>query len=126
VKLLLDTSALIWFLANDPSLSRLARDFIEDQSATVIVSAVSAYEIDQKRTLGRKMPALPNDLMAALSAASFDILPISFAHASAAGRLPMSHKDPWDRLLIAQAQIEGVPIASPDTVFAQFGCRVFW
>ncbi|MDX2238743.1 MAG: type II toxin-antitoxin system VapC family toxin [Hyphomonadaceae bacterium] len=126
MSLLLDTSTLIWFLAGDAALSRRARNAIEKRDATIVVSAVSGYEIELKRTLGKTMPALPADLPQALRAAGFTLLPISFAHTCAAGRLALSHKDPWDRLLIAQAHGEGLPIASPDPVFAAFGCRVIW
>ncbi len=97
--LLLDTHALIWFLTDDRRLSANARAAIEAPGEDVVVSAVSAYEIEQKRALGKPMPFLPLDLMAALERAGYRLLPISFAHASAAGRLPMSHKDPWDRML---------------------------
>lgn len=126
MRLLLDTSALIWFLANDRLLSQQVRSLIDSAAATAVVSAVSAYEIDLKRTLGRRMPALPSDLNEALERAGFELLPIGVAHASAAGRLDMRHKDPWDRLLIAQAQIEGLPIASSDPAFSAYGCRVIW
>ena len=126
MRLLLDTSALILFLANDRLLSQQVRTLIDGGAAIAVVSAVSAYEIDLKRTLGRRMPALPLDLDEALQRAGFELLPISIAHASAAGRLDTRHRDPWDRLLIAQAQIEGLPIATPDAVFSAFGCRVIW
>jgi PIN domain nuclease of toxin-antitoxin system len=126
VTLLLDTAALIWFLAGDKALSRRARTAIEAADADVLVSAVSGYEIELKRRLGKRMPSLPADLGAPLRATGFRLLPISFDHACAAGRLTLEHKDPWDRLLIAQAQIEQVPIASPDPVFVSFGCTVIW
>ena len=126
MRLLLDTSALIWFLDDDQALSHKAKAAIEDPAAVVYVSAVSAYEIELKRTFGRAMPALPADLGAALVASGFVFLPITFAHAAAAGRLSMTHKDPWDRLLIAQTQTENMPIVTPDPAFAAFGCRVLW
>lgn len=124
--LLLDTSALIWFLAGDPTLSRKARAAIEAEDAVVFVSSVSGYEIELKRRIGKVMPALPADLGPPLRAVGFRLLPISFEHACAAGQLSIAHKDPWDRLLIAQAQLEGLPIATPDPVFAAFGCKVVW
>ncbi|MEQ1617312.1 MAG: type II toxin-antitoxin system VapC family toxin [Terricaulis sp.] len=123
---MLDTHALIWFLTGDRRLSAVARAAIETPGADVFVSAVSAYEIEQKRALGKPMPFLPLDLMTALQRAGYRFLPISFQHAAAAGRLPMTHKDPWDRLLIAQSQLERLPIATSDPVFAAFGCEVVW
>ncbi len=126
MNLLLDTSALIWFLANDKELSRKAKAAIEAKGAQVLVSAVSGYEIEFKRRLGKRMPALPADLAPPLRAAGFGLLPISFQHACAAGRLAVEHRDPWDRLLIAQAQTENLPIATSDPVFAAFGCKVVW
>lgn len=126
MKLLLDTSTLIWFLAGDNALSRKARTAIEARGAEVIVSAVSGYEIELKRRLGKRMPALPGELASSLRAAGFKLLPISFAHAAEAGRLEVVHKDPWDRLLIAQSQLERLPVATPDPVFEAFGCDVVW
>jgi PIN domain nuclease of toxin-antitoxin system len=126
MSLLLDTATLIWFLAGDKMLSRRARAAIEAVGTDVVVSAVSGYEIELKRRLGRRMPALPAELGAPLRAAGFRLLAISFDHACAAGRLAVDHKDPWDRLLIAQAQLERMSIASPDPVFASFGCSVVW
>ncbi len=126
MSLLLDTHALIWFLTDDRRLSAPARAAIEAQGEDVVVSAVSAYEIEQKRALGKPMPFLPLDLMAALEGAGYRLLPVSFAHASAAGRLPMSHKDPWDRLLIIQSLADSLPIVTRDAVFAAFGCKVIW
>ncbi len=124
--LLLDTHALIWFLTDDRRLSASARAAIEAPGQDVVVSAVSAYEIEQKRALGKPMPFLPLDLMAALESSGYRLLPISFAHASAAGRLSMTHNDPWDRLLIVQSQADGLPIVTRDAVFAAFGCKVIW
>ncbi len=126
MSLLLDTHALIWFLTDDRRLSENARAAIEAPGEDVVVSAVSAYEIEQKRALGKPMPFLPLDLMAALEHAGYRLWPISFAHASAAGRLSMTHKDPWDRLLIVQSQADGLPIVTRDAVFATFGCKVIW
>ena len=126
MSLLLDTHALIWFLTDERCLSAPARAAIEAQGEDVVVSAVSAYEIERKRALGKPMPFLPLDLMAALERAGYRLLPMSFAHASAAGRLPMSHKDPWDRLLIIQSLADSLPIVTRDAVFAAFGCKVIW
>ncbi len=126
MSLLLDTHALIWFLTADRRLSAKAREAIEAPGEDVVVSAVSAYEIEQKRGLGKHMPFLPLDMERALAAAGYRLLPISFGHAIAAGRLSMTHKDPWDRLLIVQAQTEALAIVTRDPVFAAFGCKVVW
>lgn len=72
------------------------------------------------------MPALPDDLVTALSAAGFTPLIITMRHAAAAGALPLHHRDPLDRLLIAQALLDDLPVATADAAFATYGCRVVW
>jgi PIN domain nuclease of toxin-antitoxin system len=126
LRLLLDTCALIWFLEDDRRLSRTVKAAIEDPGGEIFVSAVSAYEIELKRHSGKAFPALPLALAQAVAQAGFVLLPITFAHATAAGRFAGPHRDPWDRLLAAQALDEALPIATPDPVFGVFGCRVLW
>jgi PIN domain nuclease of toxin-antitoxin system len=117
VRLLLDTHALLWWLA-DEGLSLQARDAIADPDNLAVVSAASAWEISIKRTLGKL--AAPDDLDQQLHAGGFTPLPISIAHGIAAGRLPRHHEDPFDRMLIAQAIIEGLTIVTRDKRFDNY------
>jgi len=112
VRLLLDTHILLWWLADDPSLPARARDSISDPGTEVLVSAATVWEIAIKRASG-KLDA-PDDLLEALEANAFDTLAITAAHALAAGELPAHHADPFDRMLIAQAQAETLTLVSVD------------
>ncbi|HZQ27964.1 MAG TPA: type II toxin-antitoxin system VapC family toxin [Acidimicrobiales bacterium] len=112
MRLLLDTHILLWWLADDPSLPARARDSISDPGTEVLVSAATVWEIAIKRASG-KLDA-PDDLLEALEANAFDTLAITAAHALAAGELPAHHADPFDRMLIAQAQAETLTLVSVD------------
>ena len=128
MRLLLDTHALIWALAGSRKLSRTARDAIASLDNEILVSAASGMEVATKVRLG-KLPeaeALAREFEQALAAADYIGLPISVAHAAFAGRLAIGHKDPFDRLLIAQAQIEQVPLVSNEQLFDQFGVERLW
>ncbi|HEX8640177.1 MAG TPA: type II toxin-antitoxin system VapC family toxin [Allosphingosinicella sp.] len=127
MRLLLDTHALIWALGDSASLSHRARAAISAADVK-LVSAVSAYEICLKHRLGklRDAAALAANFEEEIAACDALPLPISIAHAVEAGKLDRSHKDPFDRLLIAQSRIEGVPIVSSDTLFDAFGVERVW
>lgn len=118
MRLLLDTRVLLWWLA-DESLTSEARDAIADQANLAVVSAASAWEISVKKALGKL--AAPDDLEHQVRAGGFSPLPISIAHALAAGQLPRHHDDPFDRMLIAQAFREGLTIVTRDKRFAEYG-----
>jgi PIN domain nuclease of toxin-antitoxin system len=122
VNLLLDTHALLWWLGDDPSLSAEARELVGDGHQTVYVSAATAWEISIKKALG-KLEA-PDDLDAALSANAFQELPISIAHATAAGQLPNHHGDPFDRMLVAQAKLENLTLVTRDQNIAKYQIAV--
>ena len=128
MRLLLDTHALLWWLNDDRLLPAKARKLIALGSNAVVVSAASAWEIATKVRLGKLDMAadLAADFSTVLSQEGFESLPISVDHALRAGLLPGPHKDPFDRMLIAQAQAEGVPIVSSDTVFDSYGVRRLW
>ncbi len=128
MRLLLDTHALIWFLAGDARLSDRARADIEAADNTALVSAVSAMEVLTKHRLGKLPEAedLARDFEAALTQNGFDPLPISIRHAQLAGALRMAHKDPFDRLLIAQSLVEGLALVSNETAFDQTGVSRLW
>ncbi len=128
MRALLDTLTLLWWLSDDPALSRPAKKIIADIKNTVVVSAASAWEIGIKVRLG-KLPSaasLAADFAGNLEREGFQMLPISVDHGIRAGLLPGSHKDPFDRMLIAQAQAENLPILSNETVFDSYGLRRIW
>jgi len=117
VRLLLDTHALLWWLA-DEGLTDQAREAIADPANLVMLSAASAWEISIKKALGKL--SAPDDLERQVKESGFSSLPISIEHALAAGRLPRHHDDPFDRMLIAQAFAEGLTIVTHDKRFADY------
>jgi PIN domain nuclease of toxin-antitoxin system len=124
VRLLLDTQALLALLSSDYPLSPGARAAIEQPGASAICSAVNVWEIAIKRSIG-KLNA-PDDLIERIDEVSAHTLAITPRHAHATGELPLHHRDPFDRLLIAQAQLEGCAIVSGDSAFAAYGVPVVW
>ncbi len=125
---LLDTHALLWWLAGDERLSLRGRDLMGSANSTVMVSAASAWEICTKARLG-KLPgaeALSADVRSAVAKQGFTQLDITFAHAERAARLPGQHRDPFDRMLAAQAQELDIPILSTDPLLDGFGVRRIW
>jgi len=128
MRVLLDTHALLWWLSDDTALTRSARKTIADTRNTPIVSAASAWEIATKVRLGRLPTAndLAADFSGHLGRDGFELLTISAEHSIRAGLLPGPHKDPFDRMLIAQAQAENMPIISNETVFESYGVRRIW
>jgi PIN domain nuclease of toxin-antitoxin system len=128
MRLLLDTHALLWWLSDDPALPASARKLIARAGNTVLVSAASAWEIAIKLRLGKLPDAseLVGDFDGYLARERFEPLLISPAHAVRAGLLPGLHKDPFDRMLIAQSQAENVPVLSNDAAFDRYGVRRLW
>ena len=128
LRLLLDTHAFLWAVEGNPRLSPRAAEAIADPDAETMLSAVSVYEICLKHRLG-KLPgfaALVERFEEVLRESGCVLLPVSFAHAREAGLLAVDHKDPFDRLLVAQARVERVPIVSNETVFDPFGVERVW
>lgn len=121
-RLLLDTHALLWVLDDDAALDESARSAIVDPRNDVFVSAVSMWEISIKRSLG-KLKA-PEELLSTVAASGFRELPVTFVHADQAGGLPPHHRDPFDRMLVAQAQVDGLTIVTHDSVIAKYGVRI--
>jgi len=117
MRLLLDTNALLWWLA-DEGLAAQARDAIADPENLVVVSAVSAWEISIKKALGKL--AAPDDLEHQVQVGGFTPLPITIAHGVAAGKLARHHDDPFDRMLIAQALAEGLTVVTRDKRFSDY------
>lgn len=128
MKFLLDTHVLLWWFFNDSNLSKAAREVIADPANEMLVSSASAWEISTKHRLGRLPEAgdVATRLPHYLRKARFSVLPISLEHALAAGALPGPHKDPFDRMLIAKAQLEGLPVVTADSVFRDYGVSVVW
>jgi PIN domain nuclease of toxin-antitoxin system len=118
VRLLLDTSALLWWLADDQKLGTTTRAAIAAPGNEVFVSAASAWEISVRRAAGKLVASF--DVASALELNSFAELPIHVAHAVAAGELPQHHRDPFDRMLVAQAQLEGLTLVADDAEIAKY------
>ena len=128
MNLLLDTHAFLWWLDGDRRLRKKARDFIADEENAVYVSAASAWEIATKYRIG-KLPGaaeVAHSIAQITSSQGFLSLPITIRHAQHAGLLPGDHRDPFDRMLIAQSLQESIPIVSNDRVFDNFGARRLW
>ena len=119
MRLLLDTHVLLWWLADDRKLSKSARAIIASADNDVLVSSASLWEIAIKETLGRLDVEL-DDLEPAIARNGFRPLNISFNHALTAGRLPVVHRDPFDRMLVAQASVEELRLMSHDRVFLRY------
>ncbi|KGM35612.1 type II toxin-antitoxin system VapC family toxin [Inquilinus limosus] len=119
---LLDTHAFLWWLTDDSALGPAAREVIGEPRNQIFVSAATTWEIAIKRQLG-KLTA-PADIEAAVEEKGFAKLPISLFHGQQAGSLPLHHRDPFDRMLIAQSQAEGLELMTIDPVFRQYGVRL--
>jgi PIN domain nuclease of toxin-antitoxin system len=122
VILVLDAHALLWWLRRDPGLDPTAQASISDSINDVIVSASTIWEIEIKRALGRL--DAPDGLVDAIQAAGFEELPVTGRDAEDAARLPPHHKDPFDRMLIAQAQRLDAFVVSRDAAFAAYELNV--
>jgi PIN domain nuclease of toxin-antitoxin system len=123
VRILLDTHLLLWWLEASPSLSKQAREIICDPENTVFVSAVSLWEIWLKQSLGKLR--LPVDFSERLSAESFESLPLTACQTRQISLLPWRHRDPFDRMLIAQAQVEKLVFLTVDEALAAYGADVY-
>jgi PIN domain nuclease of toxin-antitoxin system len=128
MKLLLDTHTLIWWLAGSPRLSKSALQAVGDEDNAVFVSAVSAWEISVKERAGKLAVSrhLLEDFEATIADQDFQPLAISTRHAFQGGRFPTGHKDPFDRLLAAQALVEGLTLVSGDRKMHEFGVPLLW
>lgn len=119
MRILLDTHLLLWWLANSQSLSGQARALISDPENTLFVSAVSIWEIWLKESLGKLR--LPPDFETRLAAEFFENLPLTAAHARQMALLPWHHRDPFDRMLVAQAQSEKLVFLTADEGVTRYG-----
>ena len=128
MRLLLDTHALLWWLAGSRRLSANARSAIENDANEVLVSAATAWEITTKHRLGKLPQAelVARDVSGTLAGQGFEALAITVNDAQRAGQLPGPHRDPFDRRLIAQAVVHGLALVSIDAVFDGYGVNRLW
>jgi PIN domain nuclease of toxin-antitoxin system len=125
-EILLDTHALVWWAQDHKALSRKVRRFLQDDRMRVLVSAATAWEIATKVRLGKLTWTAPDSVEAYCVGQRFELLPVTFAHGEKAGAWPQDHGDPFDRMLAAQCELEGVPLATNDPKIAVFGVRTIW
>lgn len=127
MKVLLDTHAFIWWDSNPTKLSPRALTKLKNPANTVLLSVVSVWEIIIKTQLGKLAVGTPlRTLVANQQANGLRILPVQMDHVLALEGLPTPHKDPFDRLLVAQANVEGADLLTADAIFAQYPVRVLW
>lgn len=124
MKLLLDTHAALWFLSGDERLGENAKRHLTDDTNRVLLSAAVVWEVAVKRSLGKLV--LPEEYLRLLLDAGVQGLAVSVDHAAAVARLPWHHRDPFDRMLVAQASIEGAALVSPDEALRPYGVTLVW
>ena len=128
MRVLLDTHALLWWMADSRRLSATAHQSIANEANDVLVSAASAWEISTKFRIG-KLPGgetVASDIAGRVTQQGFAALAIDLADAERAGRLPGPHRDPFDRMLIAQALARGLPVVSVDEIFDRYSVNRVW
>lgn len=128
MRALLDTHTFLWWNLDDPSLSSAAKECIEDGQNEILLSAASAWEIAIKYARGRlSLPEPPERYVAnRIAHYGFQALPIQLSHALRVAGLPLIHHDPFDRLLIAQSQMENLPLLTSDPEIAKYGVNMIW
>ena len=124
MRLLLDTHAALWWLADDDRISDQVARYLTDDTNQVLLSAVVVWEVAIKRSLG-KLDA-PAGLVPTLLGAGAQPLPVTLDHAAAVETLPWHHRDPFDRLLVAQADTDGLTIVSQDELLVPYGVSLVW
>lgn len=128
MKFLLDTHTFLWFIANNPELSKAAKALLEDSNTDLFLSYASLWEIAIKVSLGKLSLPEPFEAFVAeqLEVNSIELLPLSLKQISAVVRLPFHHRDPFDRLLAAQSLTEAIPIVSRDSIFDEYSVERRW
>jgi PIN domain nuclease of toxin-antitoxin system len=124
MRLLLDANSLLWWVTGSPRLSEVARNAIANEASDVSVAVGSLWELTIKRSLGKL--EFPHDFETVLRDEEFELLPVTYAHLHALESLPLHHRDPFDRLLIAQAIAENVPVVTNDRFFELYDVETFW
>ena len=128
MKILIDTHTFLWFVNNDPKLSLTAMQTISQPNNIIYLSVASAWELAIKTSIGKLNLAQPFTLFLPqqLRANTIRLLPIRIGHLQIVATLPLHHKDPFDRLLIAQSLAESIPIVSADAIFDAYGVLRIW
>lgn len=128
MKFLLDTHTFLWFIANNPELSKAAKELLEDSNTELLLSYASLWEIAIKVSLGKLSLPEPFEAFVAeqLEVNSIELLPLSVKQISAVVSLPFHHRDPFDRLLAAQSLTEALPLVSRDTIFDEYRVSRRW
>ena len=128
MRALLDTNAFLWAMLDDPRLPKRAREILRDKSNALSVSVTAAWEIIIKVQVGKlALPDTPSRFIAdRMSLFGFESLPIELRHVLHVENLPRHHRDPFDRILIAQGLLEQLPILTADPIFARYGVEVIW
>jgi len=128
MRVLLDTHTFLWWISNDTRLSSRAREIISDGNNELLLSAASGWEIAIKVRLGRlQLPYEPERFIPEqLAINAIQSLPIKMSHALHTYNLPIYHRDPFDRIIIAQAQLEGLPILTSDPQIAKYKVEIIW
>ena len=121
-RILLDTHVLIWWMSGDEQLGLNAQKHISNTENSIYVSSASVWEMSIKQQLGKL--SVPDDIESLVEELGFSALAMSLFHGQQAGALPMHHRDPFDRMLIAQAQAEGLQILTKDGHFPAYGVRL--
>jgi PIN domain nuclease of toxin-antitoxin system len=124
MRFLLDANSFLWWVTGSARLSKVAREAIADEANDVFVGVGSLWEIAIKKSSGKLR--FPHDFETVLHDEEFDLLPITYAHLRVLESLPPHHRDPFDRLLIAQSLAERMPIATSDRSFAAYGANIVW
>lgn len=128
MRALLDTHAFLWFILDDPQLTPVAKALIEDPATEVLVSPASYWEVAIKVQLGKYALPIPfrQFMDTHIAANAFVVLPVEVRHVEPLTTLPLHHRDPFDRLIIAQAMAEGIPTVSGDTAFDDYPVTRLW
>lgn len=128
MRVLVDTHAFVWWVIDSPRLSFRARELFVSEDNEICVSAVVAWELATKVRLGKWAEVLPiaTDIVRVIADNDFAPLPVTIEHARIAGFFAGRHRDPFDRMLAAQSQVEGIPLVSADPVFRAFGTSLVW
>jgi len=129
VRLLLDTCTLLWWISEPSRVTDAAQSCVKSAENAVFVSVVSAWEVSIKERM-KRFADYPTGagatVLATLESYRFEVMPIFWPHAVRAGELPLHHRDPFDRMLVAQAQLEGLKLVSPDPLFGPYDVERIW
>ena len=127
-RVLIDTHVFLWWLADDPALSTRARNCLSDSSTAVLFSAASGWELAIKSSAGRLEVRGPLERFVTeeLAANRMEVLPVALGHAMRVASLPWHHRDPFDRLLVAQALVERIPLVTADRALRRYGVEILW